>query len=276
MSGALKHFFDQIYYPCLDGDGGPAVRGVRARQQRHGWRGEGGRRVIVTGLRWRRAQAPVEVVGDPRARGSRRLLRDRRGARRRPRARCLRRGSAAHVVFAQTRGTKGAQTMTSTSTHAARVRTRSTTRSSTPTATSSRSGRCCTTRSSPTWRSRRRRRSATASSRNSRRRSTRHSSLANRSDPAVRDEWRAMPSWWGWQTDNVRDRATSHLPALLYERLDEIGIDFTILYPSMALGYFEVSRRGAVVGAVPRGEPLPRAAVRAATATGARSARWCR
>src|SRR6185437_4480175 len=34
---------------------------------------------------------------------------------------------------------------------------------------------------------------------------------------------------------------TSHLPALLYERLDEIGIDFTILYPSMALGYFEVA-----------------------------------
>ena len=49
-----------------------------------------------------------------------------------------------------------------------------------------------------------------------------------------------MPSWWGWQTAGVRDRATSHLPALLYERLDEIGIDFTILYPSMALGYFEI------------------------------------
>ena len=39
----------------------------------------------------------------------------------------------------------------------------------------------------------------------------------------------------------VRDRATAHLPALLYERLDELGIDFTILYPSMALGYFEVT-----------------------------------
>ena len=50
-----------------------------------------------------------------------------------------------------------------------------------------------------------------------------------------------MPSWWGWQTADVRDRATAHLPALLYERLDEIGIDFTILYPSMSLGYFEVT-----------------------------------
>ena len=65
--------------------------------------------------------------------------------------------------------------------------------------------------------------------------------LANRSDPTVREQWRAMPSWWGWQTHNLRDRATSHLPALLYERLDELGIDYTILYPSMALGYFEVT-----------------------------------
>jgi predicted TIM-barrel fold metal-dependent hydrolase len=65
--------------------------------------------------------------------------------------------------------------------------------------------------------------------------------LASRDDPAVRAQWRAMPSWWGWQTANVRDRATAHLPALLYERLDELGIDFTILYPSMALGYFETT-----------------------------------
>ena len=53
--------------------------------------------------------------------------------------------------------------------------------------------------------------------------------------------WHAMPSWWGWATKNVRDRATAHLPALLYERLDEFGIDFTILYPSMTLSYLEVS-----------------------------------
>jgi len=53
--------------------------------------------------------------------------------------------------------------------------------------------------------------------------------------------WKAMPSWWGWPTRNTRDRATSYLPALLYERLDEIGIDFTILYPSMTLAYLETS-----------------------------------
>src|SRR5581483_5785624 len=53
--------------------------------------------------------------------------------------------------------------------------------------------------------------------------------------------WQAMPSWWGWATKNTRDRATAHLPALLYERLDEFGIDFTILYPSMTLAYLEVA-----------------------------------
>jgi predicted TIM-barrel fold metal-dependent hydrolase len=53
--------------------------------------------------------------------------------------------------------------------------------------------------------------------------------------------WNAMPSWWGWATENTLDRATAHLPALLYERLDEIGIDFTILYPSMTLSYLEIA-----------------------------------
>ena len=32
---------------------------------------------------------------------------------------------------------------------------------------------------------------------------------------------------------------TAHLPALLYERLDELGIDFTILYPSMSLSFLD-------------------------------------
>ena len=66
MSGALKHFFDQIYYPCLDAtvgrpyglwvhgnsDTGGAVRAVET---------------ITTGLRWRRAQPVLEVVGEPDA-----------------------------------------------------------------------------------------------------------------------------------------------------------------------------------------------------------------
>ncbi len=64
--------------------------------------------------------------------------------------------------------------------------------------------------------------------------------LASRTAADTVDEWKAMPSWWGWQTRNTRDRATSHLPALLYERLDEMGIDFSILYPSTTLGLIDI------------------------------------
>jgi multimeric flavodoxin WrbA len=64
MSGALKHFFDQVYYPCLDATahrpfgvwlhGNSDVTGA--------WRGI---ETITTGLKWRLAQAPVEVIGEP-------------------------------------------------------------------------------------------------------------------------------------------------------------------------------------------------------------------
>lgn len=63
--------------------------------------------------------------------------------------------------------------------------------------------------------------------------------LRGRDDPATVAEWRAMPSWWGWQTRNTLDRATMHLPALLYERLDEFGLDYTLLYPSMVLSFLD-------------------------------------
>ena len=42
-------------------------------------------------------------------------------------------------------------------------------------------------------------------------------------------------AWWGTQTVNVRDRATATLPGLLYERMDEIGIDYSVLYPTNTL-----------------------------------------
>ncbi|MEV1084135.1 NAD(P)H-dependent oxidoreductase [Streptomyces sp. NPDC050211] len=64
MSGALKHFFDQVYYPCLDETRGRpfgyyvhggsdvtgAVRGIES---------------VTTGLGWRRAAETVTVTGTP-------------------------------------------------------------------------------------------------------------------------------------------------------------------------------------------------------------------
>lgn len=64
MSGALKHFFDGIYYPCLEAtrrrpyglyvhgasEVAGAVRGVET---------------ITTGLAWRQVRPPVTVTGPP-------------------------------------------------------------------------------------------------------------------------------------------------------------------------------------------------------------------
>lgn len=41
--------------------------------------------------------------------------------------------------------------------------------------------------------------------------------------------------WWGVPARNTLDRATAILPRLLYERLDEIGIDVAVLYPTVGL-----------------------------------------
>jgi predicted TIM-barrel fold metal-dependent hydrolase len=42
-------------------------------------------------------------------------------------------------------------------------------------------------------------------------------------------------TWWAYPAENTLDRATGMLPGLLYERLDELGIDYAILYPTMGL-----------------------------------------
>jgi predicted TIM-barrel fold metal-dependent hydrolase len=45
----------------------------------------------------------------------------------------------------------------------------------------------------------------------------------------------AMPNFWNRQAENTLDRATAMMPKLLYDRLDEIGIDFAIVYPTAGL-----------------------------------------
>ncbi len=45
----------------------------------------------------------------------------------------------------------------------------------------------------------------------------------------------AQPPWWAFPTKNTRDRATALMPRLLYERLEELGIDFAVLYPTAGL-----------------------------------------
>ncbi len=46
----------------------------------------------------------------------------------------------------------------------------------------------------------------------------------------------AQQAFWALPTKNTRDRATAILPRLLYERMDELGLDFSIMYPTIGAG----------------------------------------
>ena len=64
MSGALKHFFDTVYYPCLD-----ATAGRPYGLYVHGNQGtEGAVRAvesIAKGMDWTPASKPVVIMGEP-------------------------------------------------------------------------------------------------------------------------------------------------------------------------------------------------------------------
>jgi hypothetical protein len=47
----------------------------------------------------------------------------------------------------------------------------------------------------------------------------------------------AMEAFWGSPSQNALDRATAMLPRLMYERLDDLGIDFCVVYPTAGLGF---------------------------------------
>ncbi len=50
-----------------------------------------------------------------------------------------------------------------------------------------------------------------------------------------RDQRAVRAPWWALPTTNTLDRATAMFPKLLYERLDEMGLDFSVLYPGLGL-----------------------------------------
>ena len=61
-----------------------------------------------------------------------------------------------------------------------------------------------------------------------------------------------MEGYWGRQTTNTRDRATAMMPRMLYDRLDELGLDFGIIYPTAGLGIHRIpdgeTRRAVIRG----------------------------
>ena len=63
MSGALKDFFDRVYYSCLDKTPGlPYAIFIRAGNDGTG--AEGSIERIVAGLQWKRVQEPVICAGE--------------------------------------------------------------------------------------------------------------------------------------------------------------------------------------------------------------------
>ena len=64
MSGALKHFFDQVYYPCrLAKAGAPYGLYVHGNSDTSG--AVRAVQTIATGMNWQPAHAPVTVLGQP-------------------------------------------------------------------------------------------------------------------------------------------------------------------------------------------------------------------
>jgi predicted TIM-barrel fold metal-dependent hydrolase len=55
------------------------------------------------------------------------------------------------------------------------------------------------------------------------------------SDEERRDQRATMPVWWPMPTEKTVDRATTDMPSLMHARMDEMGLDFSIVYPGIGL-----------------------------------------
>jgi hypothetical protein len=52
-----------------------------------------------------------------------------------------------------------------------------------------------------------------------------------------RDKRLGQQGFWARQAENTLDRATAMMPRLLYDRLDELGLDFVVVYPTAGLRF---------------------------------------
>ena len=44
-----------------------------------------------------------------------------------------------------------------------------------------------------------------------------------------------IPVWWPMPSEQSLDRATSMLPQLMFERMEEVGLDFSVVYPGTGM-----------------------------------------
>ena len=86
--------------------------------------------------------------------------------------------------------------------------------------------------------------------------------------PAERVRRRAVrPSWWAVPARNTLDFATASMPTLMAERMDELGLDFSVIYPSMGLPILDIPDDRLRRASLPGAEPVPRRRLRGHRAT---------
>ena len=76
--------------------------------------------------------------------------------------------------------------------------------------------------------------------------------------------------WWSSPAGQTIDLATALFPALLYERLDELGIDFGVVYPSLGLVFLHTDDDALPPGDVPGPQPVQRRDCSRRSPTGSR------